>query len=389
MTILYILISSNAYGGASKSFLAMLKGVIQAGHRATVVVPSEGPICPLLRDMGAEIWVIPYRSHVWTNHRTLQEKLLFVPRQLGRILLNWKADHELARRTQGLHFDLIHSNNSTTLLGYHLAKRLGTPHIFHIREYGDKDFGLTYFPTNRSFYRLLQEKNVYSICITRDIQKHFGLTGSPFSRVIYNGIIPDMSCLVDTHTPRTFFLYAGRLERTKGLTDLIDAYYAYTQRVASPLPLHVAGEAIDLVYEKEVKQRIERYRLTDHVAFLGKVVDMDSLYTQALATIIPSYSEGFGRCMPEAMTHGSIAIGRNTGGTKEQLDNGLELSNAEIGLRFASLPEFADALIRVHTMSDNDKQQIVENAYHCVSTLYSEEQNIHNILTFYNQILTQ
>lgn len=387
MTILYILHSTDPAAGATKSFLLLLTGVLRAGHKAIVVVPEQTGIYDTLLRMGVEVLVEPSKPNTWTSAWNLRQTLLYIPRQLGRLLINRRATRHLRNKLAGTHIDLVHSNSSVIGIGQRIARAYGLPHIFHIREYGDKDFSLTYFPSNRAFYRLLRAEDVYSICITRDVQRHFGLTGLSSSRVIYNGVASPSSFPSEAQAPRSFFLYAGRLEQTKGLADLVEAYNLYTQRVDHPLPLKVAGETVDPAYEQQVRQRLEQYGLTSRVEFLGKVNDMDSLYKNALATIIPSYFEGFGRCMPEAMAHGSIVIGRNTGGTQEQFDNGLAQENAEIGLRFTALPELADCLMRVHTMSEGDRRQLVEHARHCVSALYTTDTYVNNILNFYQDIL--
>ena len=44
--------------------------------------------------------------------------------------------------------------------------------------------------------------------------------------------------------------------------------------------------------------------------------------SKALALFVPSSFEGFGFITVEAMFCGCLVIGRNTGGTKEQFDNG-------------------------------------------------------------------
>lgn len=387
MTILYILHSTDSAAGATKSFLLLLTGVLRAGHKAIVVVPDRNGIYDMLLSMGVEVFVEPSKPNTWTSAWNLRQTLLYIPRQLGRLLINWRAGHNLKKKLEGKHIDLIHSNSSIIGIGLNIARALHLPHIFHIREYGNLDFGLTYFPSNRSFYRQLRAEKVYSICITRDIQRHFGLVDLPSSRVIYNGIISHSFHWNKDLPPRTCFLYAGRMERTKGLIDLIEAYAAYTQQVNDPLPLKVAGEAIDPVYEKEVRQRIEQHGLTHHVEFLGKITDIDSLYECALATIIPSRFEAFGRCMPEAMAHCSIVIGRDTGGTREQFDNGLALTYVEIGFRFTTTSELTDCLVRAHSLSNTDRQRITNNAYRSVSSLYSTRMYTHSILNFYQDIL--
>ena len=63
---------------------------------------------------------------------------------------------------------------------------------------------------------------------------------------------------------------------------------------------------------------------------------------QAKAIIIPSHNEGFGRCMPEAMFNGCLCIGHDTGGTKEQMDNGTEATGEDIALRYQTEDQLTD-----------------------------------------------
>ena len=81
-----------------------------------------------------------------------------------------------------------------------------------------------------------------------------------------------------------------------------------------------------------------------------------------------------------------LVIGRNTGGTREQFDNGCKLFNSEIGLRFNTQED----LIKLIGLVDFDrieKSQYVENAFLTVNQLYSESQNVDNIICFYKEIL--
>lgn len=64
--------------------------------------------------------------------------------------------------------------------------------------------------------------------------------------------------------------------------------------------------------------------IASQVVFLGMRKDIYSLMKDAMALIVPSYWEGFGFITTEAMFNGCLVIGRNTSGTKEQFDNGLD-----------------------------------------------------------------
>ncbi len=386
VTVLYILISTDPFGGATKSFLALLKGVIQAGIKPVVVVPDTNGIYDTLADMEVRIIVQYEKGCTWTGAKNLRQTLLFIPRQVGRLLVNFIACRSLDKKLRGINIDLVHSNNSVASLGRYIAQKRDIPHLYHIREYGDKDFGLRYFPTNTSFHSHLREKGTYSACITKDIQRHHGLTGQPTSRVIYNGIISEDIELSLIHTTRNFFLYAGRIEPAKGLLKLLMAYCRYMHRVSSPLPLKVAGEVCDSAYMQSVEQYLKDNKIEQHVIFLGKVTNMAELYKTARAIVIPSEYEGFGRCMPEAMSYGCLAVAHDTGGSKEQLDNGRTQTGQEIGFRYRSIDELQERLFTLHYMKDSETDNIRQRAQSCVRELYSTKAYVHSVLSFYTYI---
>ena len=108
---------------------------------------------------------------------------------------------------------------------------------------------------------------------------------------------------------------------------------------------------------------------------------------KARAIIIPSLNEGFGRCMPEAMFNGCLAIGRNTGGTLEQLNNGLKLTGQEIALRFDTNQQLTQHLIDVSSQPVDYYRPTLERAFQVVNQLYSSESNVNNVYHFYKQIV--
>lgn len=389
MTVLYFLISTDPYSGSTKSFLRLLTGVMQAGVKPLIVVPDTDGIYGTLTGMGAKVIVQYEKGCTWTGAKNLKQTLLYIPRQIVRMWINWRARRSLEKKLEGIDVDLVHSNSTVASLGRYIANRRRLPHLYHVREYGDKDFGLTYFPTNAVFRKHLREKGTYTACITRDIQRHHGLEGLPSSRVIYNGILPEKAEYAPVQTVRNCFLYAGRIEPTKGLLKLVKVYCLYAKSVPSPLPMKVAGEAIDSAYMQSVERCVTTAGIGNLVVFLGKVDDMTALYQTAKAIVIPSENEGFGRCMPEAMSCGCIAVGRNTAGTQEQFDNGLRLCGTEIGLRYNNEEELLSALLRVHNMPEQEQNTLRGNAFRCVSSLYTDKVYTDSVLAFYKYILDE
>jgi glycosyltransferase involved in cell wall biosynthesis len=185
---------------------------------------------------------------------------------------------------------------------------------------------------------------------------------------------------------KDYLLFAGRIEPAKGLYDLVVAYADYAGKSPKPLPLRIAGRVIHQSYYRQIMQLIHQKNLEGLIDILGERNDIHLLMQQARAIVIPSRFEGFGRCMAEAMFNGCLVIGRYTGGTKEQYDNGLQLEGDEIALKYETCSELSDCLYRVESGAEDFKPYI-DRAFHAVNNLYSMETNTSNTLKFYQDIL--
>ncbi|MBP5507148.1 MAG: glycosyltransferase, partial [Prevotella sp.] len=130
MTILYVLISTDPFGGATKSFMALLRGVMQAGIKPVVVVPDTNGIYDTLAGMGVRIIVQYEKGCTWTGAKNLRQTLLFIPRQVGRMIVNFSACRSLDKKLRGIDFDLVHSNNSVASLGRYIARKRHIPHLY-------------------------------------------------------------------------------------------------------------------------------------------------------------------------------------------------------------------------------------------------------------------
>lgn len=386
MKIAYILSDTTMIGGASKSFLSMMSELQARGIEPIVVVPDRNGFYAVLKKKGIKTIVVPVRFSTYPRLRSLKEWIQFPLRLLVWQYYNFISVKRLVKLFSADKPDIIHTNVSVVDIGFKTSKRLGIPHVYHIREYADKDFNLHYFPSKNSFRKSLLCEKSYTISITHDIQQYHGLRNDARNCVIYNGIISSNSRLPIGRTGN-YFLYAGRIEKTKGLLELVEAYSRYSLTMENALPLLVAGEILEMNYYKAVVALVKANILTDNVRFLGRVDDMKKLYKNARALIIPSFFEGFGRCMAEAMSFGCPVIGHNTGGTKEQFDNGMNLTSMEIGFRYNSKDELFCMLKTLHEMPDMDLQKIRLRAWNVVKELYSVKANADSVEALYKYIM--
>lgn len=112
--------------------------------------------------------------------------------------------------------------------------------------------------------------------------------------------------------PRPYFIYAGRLEKLKGVQVLIEAFRRY-----GVCDLLIAGDGN---YEEHLRGIAEGL---PHVHFLGRVKyeRLQSLYQNSIAAIIPSVGyEVFPMVTLEAFAQGTPVIANNLGPLPEILE---------------------------------------------------------------------
>jgi glycosyltransferase involved in cell wall biosynthesis len=106
-------------------------------------------------------------------------------------------------------------------------------------------------------------------------------------------------------------LYAGLLERNKGVSKLIEAMKEVVGKFKSA-ELKIAGSGSQ---EKQLRNLAKKLGLEKHVSFLGWVADIDRLYEQSAVIVVPSiWIENAPVTIQEAMLHSRPVIGSNRGG---------------------------------------------------------------------------
>ena len=387
MRVLFVTSSTILHGGASKAFMQMLMGLISMGVKPLVIFPDKNGLYQLLQAKNINCIALNYRMSVYPWSKSLKDRLLFIPRLFGRIIVNNIATIQLISLIKQFKPDIIHTNVSVMAIGYYAARLLKIPHVWHIREYGDLDFKLYYYPTSKVQRNRYKRNYSYTICITKDVQKHHQLEHTKSSKVIYDGVL---SCSEQVYmkNKKPYLLFAGRLEQAKGILPLIDAYAQYCKQHPTPLSLHIAGNGSP-EYTQQIKDKIQGYEIEDKIKLLGMRNDILSLYREAKALIVPSLSEGFGFITAEAMFSGCLVIGNDSAGTKEQFDNGLELTQQEIALRYTTQEQLVQHLINVTNKPTECYEQMILQGQQVAIQLYSSEEHTQSVFKFYKDIISK
>lgn len=377
MKVLYIAHSSGLQG-AGYALINILKGVIRHGIEPVLLLPQQGPISDVAKKLGIKCYYHKCYNSTYPAFNNIKDYILFPIRLLFTCLTNYLAQRNLERITRIEKPDLIHSNTGVIRFGAKVAKKHKIPHIWHIREYQTLDFN--WIPIGGIKYqkKLYSEKNNHCISITKDVFNYFQLDNSK-DVVIYDGVFSE-----DIKRPiiskGNYFLFVGCLKVGKGILDVIDAFDKVANELPSDIELWLAGND-----EVNIKNVIQKTACPQKIKYLGFRKDVYELMANAKALIVPSMNEGFGFITAEAMLNHCLVIGRNTGGTKEQFDNGVRQTGKEIGLRFSTNQELSN-IINVVANSDNDYIDLIARAHKVVLSLYRTDINIENLIDYYSQV---
>lgn len=184
-------------------------------------------------------------------------------------------------------------------------------------------FWLTVAPRNQLDFRLVLCVSDY---MRRNIVAQAGIPEGQ-TRVVYNGIDPQAFPMrsLNTMSPETRLLYAGRLSPDKGVHIIVQALAHLKQKQPdAPICLSIVG-AGSPEYEAHLQQLVAQENVVDWVQFKPRVPREEMAHVLAAHDVLifsSIWPEPLARMVQEAMACGLIVIGTTTGGTPEILHDG-------------------------------------------------------------------
>lgn len=381
MRILYIA-SKPDWGGATVALYNLIKQIYKE-HEINVVVPNgEGRLCDELNLLGIKYYVINYKLNTYYKSKNIIKSIYMF---FNILFTNSIAKKELRNLISKIKPDIVHCNVGPIDISLDSCLKLGIPHVWHIREYQDLDFNMTFIPTKKHFLKRIHTIGNYNIAITKDIFSYWKLREG-IDRVIYDPVMDTPPNLPLNIKKKNYFLFVGRIEKAKGVYDVIKGFSKFCA-LESGYKLKIAGSYNPKsAYYKKCILFIRRHKLENQIEFLGHRNDVYDLMQEAKAQIVASRFEGFGFITAEAMFNKCLIIGKNTAGTKEQMDNGMFLLNKEIALRFNNIEEMTYMMVKA---IKEDNSEIINNAYHVVNCKYTSSIHAKNILNFYSKLISK
>lgn len=375
--ILYI-VHSSMMSGAAISFLNMVRDMKKFGYEPVIAYPDYNEtFISILNKNGLE-HIKTDLTPLILNTSSLKNKILYVYHFATltiRLKKTTKSFEELVRRVKPV---LIHTNTGIIHEGFFAAKKIGIPHVWHLREYQDLDFGWQIFPSKKKFIDELSASNV--IAISHGIFEHFKLSTTK-DRVIYNGILPETETVYKPQK-QNYFLCASRVVASKGHEDVVKAFASFSKEHPD-YRLIILGDG-NRKFVDRLHKLAKKLRCNDQVKFEGyKIVSETVKYMQeARALIVASKFEGFGRMTAEAAFAGCLVVGRDTGGTKEIIEH-------TSGVLFHDTNELIRAMNEIASLDvDTYSERVLQGQRFAVSN-YSIEENIQQIVQYYSSILSK
>ena len=268
-------------------------------------------------------------------------------------------------------FDIIHTHSPrsdflvylSNLFVHSKSKRIVTIH----GKYGTYLQGNYFIDSLRKIFIRQQSKiwqNANKVIVISESIKEwlFELNSSIKPIVINYGVeIPQFNIRRDLNNPTIGFL--GKLNKNKGVEDLIKIYNEIDKEEESPitnLNLLIGGVGSE-EYTKKIKNQVK----SDNVKFLGYVVDRSKFFESIDLFLFPSYSEGLGLVLLEAMSYGILCITRDV----SPMNN--IIINNENGLLFKDNKELKDIIQFSINMSTSERERMIKSAYKTIENSYS------------------
>jgi glycosyltransferase involved in cell wall biosynthesis len=215
------------------------------------------------------------------------------------------------------------------------------------------------------------------IAISHFISNELLSAGFPKDRVkvIYNGLPEELLNDTDSAFAREKkAVFFGAVSYHKGVHIAIEAI-GILKKKGLRLPLEIIGKAGREDYLSELEALAKRLDVEGEINFIGplKREDISKRLRTVDIVLVPSlWEEPFGLVATEAMAAGAIVIGSNRGGVPEVIGDAGFIVEPEAD-------KFAEAIMTVFKMSDEEKKRLSLIGAGRVKELFSLEKKLQEI----------
>ncbi|WP_342372823.1 glycosyltransferase [Propioniciclava soli] len=311
-TILVAHPSPDLYG-SDRVLLESVAGMVEAGHRVVAVLPQDGPLVLELQRHGAEVVFCP---------APVLRKSALSPTGFARLLKETAAALPRARRAlRETSADVLFVNTITNFVWLAVGRSAGVRVVCHVHE------------AERSAATLVR-KGLYAPLLVAHqlvVNSSFGLrviadTWPALAKratIVMNGVPgPTSPSLPRAELDEVQLLFIGRLSPRKGPQVALEALRILLGE-GRRAHLSILGAVFEGYewFERELRDFVDAYGLSDNVTFLGFHPEVWEHLDSADIVLVPStVDEPFGNTAVEAMLAQRPLVVSATSGLLEAAD---------------------------------------------------------------------
>ncbi len=382
--------------GANCSLLNLIDGLRKYEVDPYVISPSKGDIVDALQTRNVPVAILPIGRWLAKKPQSSQNLLKNLRsyirskrEAIERLQLNLRSLQPLINKLQEWNIDIVHTNSSVIPIGILGAKCLRIPHVWHLREFGDLDYG--YYPDwGLGIHKGLIALSDELIAVSGELSNHlFSGREKEKVHVIYNGVA------FESEFDRLYRLNQENSSRNKSYTfALVGVIYpAKGQEVAikalarvveqSPtIRLLIVGTG-DKKNLNNLQELVKSLSLEQNVEFWGYIKNPYIAYGQADAMLMCSKNEAMGRVTVEAMSACKPVIGYDNGGTSELIDH------EHTGLLYTGDHEqLAKCMLRLVKNPEEGRQMGI-NAWHFARERFTIEAYAKAVYQVFSSVLAK
>lgn len=322
--ICYVADVGNKISGGHQSLINLIEEIRSKKVYPYVVSNKNWELIDYFKKTGIKTKVVRSRISSCTTRR---KSIYIIFRILSPVIhiYNKIRTIEAVRFLKKNKIDLVHMNSALSSdIWAVAARRLNIPYIIHIREFMDLDHGREFWDTSYT-KKILQNADLV-IAISKSIKEYWDLKFSINCHVIYNGLPIDrykIPIADKFHSKICECIIVGRIRNTKGQLEAVQAIEKVIEMNKKNIHLSIIGYRGCDKQEAIVTSYVKEKRLEEFVTFEAFTYDVNSFRQKAHIGLTCSTAEAFGRTTVENMLGGCVAIGSNTGGTPELIQDGV------------------------------------------------------------------
>lgn len=385
-----IVFIANEYqtGGATKSLIGLSKTLREKFDIDPIILVNKtGYLTQMCEIYSIKYYKLNYKPFVIgagnTPIRKLIKRCLIIPLKVRHFICNKIALLKAKKIFNKNDIKIIHTNTNRDDFGAILAKEYDIPHIWHLREFGTKDYECVFLRKN--YIEYMNKNTTKFIAISKIIKRFFIEKGIEKNKIelIYNGVKINEKTIERKKCKKKIIkiIFLGGISESKGQYQIIEAISLLPEKIKTNIFVDFYGNGSQK-YIRYLKEIIKKNNLEKNVRFNDYCNHIDEKINQYDVGVMCSRAEAFGRVTVEYMTNNLVTIASDTGANPELIKDG------ENGFlyKYNDIEDLKNTILNVYNLTETQKKILKKNAY-VTSIKFSEQNNALNIYNLYKKVL--